>query len=140
MGICRVENQPIKGGAVTMLDSIIKLIIGDLEEKRVYKQFMKRVNALPKDYRFAFRKIQHYMFCVGPPGGDMTIFTDLTMFTDLVDLFEASAAEGKQVLDVIGSDVGKFCDEFMRASVTNTETLREKLNKEVMEKFNKEEQ
>ena len=64
----------------------------------------------------------------------------MTMFTDLVDLFEASAAEGRQVLDVIGSDVGKFCDEFMRASVTNTETLREKLNKEVMEKFNKEEQ
>ncbi|MEK4058395.1 MULTISPECIES: DUF1048 domain-containing protein [Paenibacillus] len=123
-----------------MLDSIIKLIIGDMEEKRAYKQMMKRVDVLPKDYRFAFRKIQHYMFSVGPLGGDMTIFTDLTMFKDLVDLFEASAAEGRQVLDVIGSDVGKFSDEFMRASVTNTETVREKLNKEIMEKFNKEEQ
>lgn len=124
-----------------MLDSIIKLIIGDMEEKRAYKQMMKRVDALPKDYRFAFRKIQHYMFSVGPlGGGDMTIFTDLTMFKDLVDLFEASAAEGRQVLDVIGSDVGKFSDEFMRASVTNAETVREKLNKEIMEKFNKEEQ
>lgn len=121
-----------------MLDSIIKLIIGDLGEKRVYKQFMKRVNALPKEYRFAFRKIEHYMYTVGPPGGDMTIFTDLTMFTNLVDLFEASAAEGRQVLDVIGSDVGKFSDEFMRASGTDTETLRKKLNKEVMEKFSKE--
>ena len=121
-----------------MLDSIIKLIIGDMEEKRVYKQMMKRADVLPKDYRFAFRKIQHYMFRVGPPGGDMTIFTDLTMFTNLLDLFEASATEGRQVLNVIGSDVGKFCDEFMRASVTNTETLREKLNKEVVEKFNKE--
>ncbi|WP_438496310.1 DUF1048 domain-containing protein [Paenibacillus sp. IHBB 3054] len=124
-----------------MLDSIIKLLIGDMEDKRAYKQMMKRVDALPKDYRFAFRKIQHYMFSVGPlGGGDMTIFTDLTMFKDLVDLFEVSAAEGRQVLDVIGSDVGKFCDEFMRASVTNTETVREKLNKEIMEKFNKEEQ
>ncbi|MDQ8739326.1 DUF1048 domain-containing protein [Paenibacillus sp. LHD-38] len=123
-----------------MLDSFIKLIIGDMEDKRAYKQMMKRVDALPKDYRFAFRKIQHYMFSVGPPGGDMTIFTDLTMFTDLVDLFESSAADGKQVLDVIGSDVGRFCDEFMRASVNteNTEKLREKLNKEVMEKFKKE--
>jgi len=61
----------------------------------------------------------------------------MMIFTDLVDLFEASAAEGIQVLDVIGSDVGKFCDEFMYASVTNTETLREKLDKEVIEKFNK---
>lgn len=122
-----------------MLDSIIKLLIGDLEDKRAYKQMMKRADTLPKDYRFAFRKIQHYMFCVGPPCDDLTIFTDLTMFTDLVDLFEASAAEGRQVLEVIGSDVGKFADEFMRASVTNTEKLRDKLNKEIMEKFNKEE-
>ncbi|HEX3026214.1 MAG TPA: DUF1048 domain-containing protein [Clostridia bacterium] len=121
-----------------MLDSIIKLIIGDLEEKRAYKQMMKRVDALPKDFRFAFRKIQHYMFTVGPPDGDLTIFTDLTLFTDLVDLFEASAAEGRQVLDVIGSDVGKFSDEFMRAEVPNTEKHREKLNKEILEKFNKE--
>jgi Uncharacterized protein conserved in bacteria len=111
-----------------------------LEEKRAYKQMMKRVNALPKDYQFTFRKIQHYMYCVGAPNGDMTIFTDLTMFTDLVDLFEASAAEGRQVLDVIGSDVGKFSDEYMRASATNTETLREKLNKEVIKKLNTEEQ
>ncbi|AHF10458.1 DUF1048 domain-containing protein [Dehalobacter restrictus] len=121
-----------------MLDSFKKLIIGDMEEKRAYKQMMKRVDALPKDYRFAFRKIQHYMYSVGPSGGDMTIFTDLTMFTDLVDLFEASAAESRHILDVIGNDVGKFCDEFMRASVANTETLRERINKEVMEKFNKE--
>lgn len=121
-----------------MLDSIIKLIIGDLEDKRAYKQMMKRVDALPKDYRIAFRKIQHYMYSVGDPSGDMMIFMDLTMFTNLVDLFEASAAEGRKVLDVIGSDVGKFSDEFMSAFVANTETLREKINKEVMEKFNKE--
>jgi DNA-binding ferritin-like protein (Dps family) len=111
-----------------------------MEEKRAYKQMMKRVDALPKEYRFAFHKIQHYMFTVGPVGGDMKIFTDLTMFTNLVDLFEESAAEGRQVLVVIGSDVGKFCDEFMRAFVGNTETLREKLNKEVTEKLSREDQ
>lgn len=122
-----------------MFDSIIKLIIGALDEKRAYRRMMKRVNALPKDYKFAFRKMQHYMYSVGASGGDVTIFTDVTMFTDLVELFETSAAEGRQVLDVIGSDVGKFCDELMRAFI-NTETLREKLNKEVLEKLNKEEQ
>ncbi|MBU3138189.1 DUF1048 domain-containing protein [Clostridium gasigenes] len=115
-----------------MFDYIIKLVIGDVEEKREYKQMMKRVDALPKEYKFAFGKIQHYMYSIGPLNGDMIIFTDL------VDLFESSAAEGRQVLEVIGSDVGKFCDEFMQASITNTEILREKLNKEVAEKFNKE--
>ncbi len=121
-----------------MLDNFIKLIIGDLDEKREYKQMMKRVDALPKDYSFAFKKIQKYMYSVGAPGGDMTIFTDMTMFTDLVDLFEASAADGRRVIDVIGSDVGKFCDEFMSVYITNSKTLREKLNKEIMEKFNQE--
>lgn len=121
-----------------MLGSIIKLIIGDIEGKRAYKRMIKRVDALPKDYRFAFKKIKHYMYSVGSLGADMTIFTDLTMFTDLIDLFETSAAEGRQVLDVIGSDVSKFSDEFMHASVSNTKTLREKINKEIMEKFNKE--
>lgn len=120
-----------------MLDNFIKLVIGDLDEKREYKQMMKRVDALPKDYSYTFKNIQKYMYTVGAPGGNMTIFTDMTMFTDLVDLFEASAVEGRQVIDVIGSDVGKFCDEFMSAYSTNSEPLREKLNKEIMEKFNK---
>lgn len=121
-----------------MLDNFIKLIIGDLDEKREYKQMMKRVDELPKDYRFAFKKIQKYMYTVGAPDGNMTIFTDITMFTDLLDLFEVSAASGRKITDVIGSDVSKFSDEFMRAHIIDTETLKEKLNKEIMEKFNKE--
>lgn len=115
-----------------MIDNFIKLVIGDLDEKREYKQMMKRVDALPKEYRFALKEIQKYMYTVGALDGDMT------MFTDLVDLFEVSAADGRKVIDVIGSDVDKFCDEFMRAHITDSETLREKLNKEIMEKFNKE--
>lgn len=121
-----------------MLDNFIKLIIGDLDEKREYKQMMKRVDELPKDYRFAFKKIQKYMYTVGAPDGNMTIFTDITMSTDLLDLFEVSAASGRKITDVIGSDVSKFSDEFMRAHILDTETLKEKLNKEIMEKFNKE--
>jgi DNA-binding ferritin-like protein (Dps family) len=120
-----------------MFDSIIKLVIGDIEEKRAYKQMMKRVHDLPKDYRFAFRKIQHYMFTVGSPNGDKTIFRDLTMFTNLVDFFEENAAEGRPVLDVIGSDISAFSDEFMRASAASTENPQEKLNKEIKENLNK---
>ncbi len=117
-----------------MLDSIIKLIIGDLEEKRAYRQMMKRVDALPEDYRFVFRKIQKYMFTTGI-GVDYD--GGIKIFADLVDWFEASAAEGKQVPDVIGNDVGAFVDELASAS-TYTIKLREKLNKEIMEKFKKE--
>ena len=123
-----------------MLDSIIKLLIGDLEEKRTYRQMMKRVEALPKDYRYAFKKIQHYMYVVGPPNGDMSIFTDLRMFTDLVELFETCTAEGKELLDVIGNDVGSFSEEFMRAYAVDSQIFRAKLNKEVMEHLKKEDE
>ncbi|MGL4572853.1 MAG: DUF1048 domain-containing protein [Clostridium sp.] len=121
-----------------MIDKFIKLVIGDLDEKREYREMMKRVDALPEDYKYAFKKIQKYMYSVGAPGGNMTIFNDLTMFMDLLDLFETSAADGRKVIDVIGSDVSKFSDEFMISHIPNKESLKDKLNKEIMEKLNKE--
>ncbi|KIL07567.1 hypothetical protein SR42_00525 [Clostridium botulinum] len=119
-----------------MFDNFIKLIIGDLDKKREYKRMMKRVNALPKDYNFAFKKIQNYIYTVGAPDGNTTIFTDMIIFEDLVDLFEVSAADGRKVIDVIGSDVDKFCNELISSYNTDSETLGEKLNKEIMERFN----
>ena len=118
-----------------MLDSFIKLVIGDLEGKKAYQQFKKRVGALPEDYRFAFRSIQNYLYSVGPENGDITVFTDMKMFTSLLELLETGAAQGKHVADVIGDDVGGFCDEFMRSFTGGANTRREKLNKEIMEKF-----
>lgn len=119
-----------------MIDNFIKLIIGDLDEKRKYKQMIKRVNALPKDYSFAFKKIQKYMYTVGDPNGDMTIFNDLEIFTDLIDLFEISSVEKRKISDVIGTDVSRFCNDFISAYTTGT--FKEKLNKEIMERFNNE--
>lgn len=115
-----------------MAKSIIELLIGSLDEKRAYRRFMKRVNALPKDYRFAFKKIQHYLYNFGSPGCDMA------MYNDLVDLFEASASAGKPVLDVIGRDVSGFCDALLLASSSGTLTPREKLNKEILTRFHRE--
>lgn len=115
-----------------MSKSIIELIIGSLDEKRAYRQFMKRVNALPKDYRFAFQKIQHYIYNCDLAG------CDITMFTDLVELFETSASQGKPIFDVIGSDVSGFCDELVSASAVDAITSREKLNQEIQNHFHRE--
>ncbi|MDR2045378.1 MAG: DUF1048 domain-containing protein [Clostridium sp.] len=117
-----------------MFDSILKLMIGDMEAKRGYKQMVKRVDALPEDYRFTFRKIYKYVYTtgagIGSDGG-------ITLFVDLIDFFEASAAEGKQVLDIIGKDVGAFVDELASATASHAEYLRETMNKNITEKFNK---
>lgn len=120
---------------MSVIDSAVKLVIGDLEEKKAYKQVMDRADALPEDYRFAFRKIRTYMYTVGSVEGSANMFSDLSLFTNLVELFEVSAAEGKPVLEVTGGDVDRFADELMRASVANDETLREKLNREIEEYF-----
>jgi len=110
------------------LKKFIELIIGDLESKKEYKAFMKKVNALPKDYEFVFKKIQKYMWNFGYGFGEEII--------NLYELFEASAAEGKHVLDVTGEDVAAFADELMALSKLDGEsgiTLGEQveLNKEI---------
>lgn len=104
-----------------------------IKEKREYKQNMKRVDALPEDYRFVYKKIQSHMwqFAAGA-GYDM-----LKIHYDLIDLFEAGAADGKEVLEVTGNDVAGFCDELLKNTKTYTEDWRQKLNREIAEKLNK---
>ncbi len=121
-----------------MIDRFIKLVIGDLEEKKEYRQMMKRVNTLPEEYRFAFKKIQRYMYNIGGINGDMAVFVNFNVFKGLLELFETSVAAGKNVIDITGSDVGRFADEFMAAYSTDTETVGDKLNHEIAEYFNRE--
>lgn len=110
-----------------MLD-IFKKMIGD---KKEYKKMMARVEAMPEDYQFVFKKIQQYMwnFAAGD-GYDM-----LKIHYELIDLFEASEAEGKRVLEITGEDVAAFCDELLRNTKTYTENWHEKLNRDIREKL-----
>ncbi|HWO75972.1 MAG TPA: DUF1048 domain-containing protein [Bacillus sp. (in: firmicutes)] len=96
------------------MKKFIELIIGDLESKKEYKAFMKKVNSLPKDYVYVFKKIQKYMWNFGYGFGEEIIH--------LYELFEASAAEGKHVLDVTGEDVAAFADELMALSKLDGES------------------
>ena len=102
-------------------------------EKRRYKQQEERVGALPEDYRYVYRQIQQYMWSnSGGSGMDL-----LPIFTDLLDLFETAAAEGKPVLDVTGTDVAAFCDELLRNAKTSTGKHREALNRDIRKKLGK---
>ncbi|KQL36295.1 MULTISPECIES: DUF1048 domain-containing protein [Bacillaceae] len=96
------------------MKKFIELIIGDLESKKEYKAFMKKVNSLPSDYAFVFKKIQKYMWNFGYGFGEEII--------NLYELFEASSAEGKHVLDVTGEDVAAFADELMALSKLDGES------------------
>lgn len=101
-----------------------------LESKREYRRQMARVDALPADYQFVFHKIQQHMwkFAAGA-GYDM-----MRLHYDLIELFEAGAAEGKGVLEITGEDVAGFCEELLRSVSTYAENWREQLNGEILRK------
>ena len=103
-----------------MKKSFMELVIGDLNEKRAWRQFTNR---------YMFKKILHYFYNFG---------YNLEMLTDLLELFEVNAAEGKLIRDVVGNDVASFCDELIHANASDTVTPRERLNREILEHFHRE--
>ncbi len=100
-------------------------------EKREYRQQQARAKALPEDYRYVYDKIQQYMWGhAGGSGMDM-----MPILSDLLDLFETGAAEGKRVLEVTGEDVAAFCDELLRNAKTWTGQPRKALNDRIRKKL-----
>lgn len=109
---------------------MFKKLIGD---KKEYKMMMARVDALPKDYQFVFKKIQNYMWNFAAGNGmDM-----LHIKYELIDLFEAGAAEGRHVLDITGEDVASFADELVANAKTYVAKYREDLNQSIMDQLGK---
>lgn len=104
-----------------------------IESKREYRQQMARVKALPEDYQYVFNKIQSHMWMFAAGSG----YDMMKIHYDLIDLFEASAAEGKQVLEITGEDVAAFCEELLRSASTYTENWREALNSDILKKLGK---
>lgn len=112
---------------------MIKFIKKLIQDKKDYKEQMAKVDALPEEYRFVFKKIQDYLWqYAGGDGSEM-----LKTQYELIELFEVSAAEGKHVLDVTGDDVVGFCDELLRSTKMWTDHYRTKLNREMQNKFGK---
>lgn len=109
---------------------MFKKMIGD---KKEYKMMMARVEALPEDYQFVFKKIQSYMWNFASGNGmDM-----LQMQYELIDLFEAGAAEARHVLDITGDDVASFADELVTNAKTYVAKYREDMNQSIMQRLGK---
>lgn len=97
------------------------------ESKRQYKNQMKRVEAMPKDYRFVFKEIQNYMWqSVSGAGYDM-----MELQYELIDLFEEGIAGKKPVLEITGEDVAGFADELLKSTRTCEEDRKIKINSRI---------
>ncbi|SEN71459.1 DNA-binding ferritin-like protein (Dps family) [Paenisporosarcina quisquiliarum] len=109
---------------------MFKKLIGN---KKEYKVMMARVEVLPEDYKFVFKKIQNYMWNFSAGNGmDM-----LHIQYELIDLFEAGAADGRQVLEITGNDVASFADELVANAKTYVAKYREDLNLSIMKQLGK---
>ena len=80
-------------------------VIGD---KRRWRQYQARTRQLPENYRTAVDAIQRYLMYFGPADGDSAA----SMFEDLADLFEQSAADGTPLREIVGEDPVEFVEAF----------------------------
>jgi DNA-binding ferritin-like protein (Dps family) len=86
-----------------------KLITKVVGEKRQWRQHRERTRQLPESYRTALEALERYLMHVGP-GGDGA--DAASMFDDLLDLFEQSAANRTPIREVVGEDPVEFLKAF----------------------------
>ncbi len=90
----------------------IETLTGSLEQKKQYKQYTARIDALPEPYRGAAKAVQRYlMYSGGIVDGD----TLVTMIGDFADLWDRAAADGTPVRDIVGDDPVEFAETFAAA-------------------------
>ena len=90
----------------------IETLTGSLEQKKQYKQYKARIEALPEPYGSVAKALQRYfMYYGGVTDGE----TALTMFDDFADLWERAAADGTPVREIVGDDPVEFAEAFAAA-------------------------
>lgn len=89
------------------ISDITAKVAGDLGDKRRWRQYKARSKQLPASYRTAMDACERYLLYTGR-GADVSIFEDL------VDLFEQQAAGHTPLRDVVGADPAQFLETFAR--------------------------
>lgn len=97
-----------------------------IEGKKEWRTHVARIKALPQDYRIVYKELQKYLFKVGP----VELTEGIGVLSGIADLFEESAAAGKGVLEVTGSDVAAFCDELIKDSKTYSDIYEESVDRQ----------
>ena len=92
----------------------IEALTGSLEQKKQYRQYKARIEALPEPYRTAAKAFERYlMYNGGITDGDAEMM--ITMLGDFADLWERAAADGTPVSTIVGEDPVEFADAFAEA-------------------------
>jgi DNA-binding ferritin-like protein (Dps family) len=90
----------------------IEIFTGSLEQKKQYRQYKARLEALPEPYNGVAKAVQRYfMYSGGIVEGDVLV----TMLGDFVELWERAATDGTPVRDIVGDDPVEFAEAFVQA-------------------------
>ena len=89
----------------------IELVTGSFEDKKRWRQYKARKEALPASYRTAIDGIERYFMYAGSiVQGDVLV----KMLEDLAELIEGAAADGTPIRDIVGDDPVEFADTFIQ--------------------------
>ncbi len=95
-----------------MVAKWIETLTGPLEQKKQYRQYKARVEALPEPYAATAKALERYfMYYAGITDGD----TLVTMLGDSADLWERAAVDGTPVGAIVGDDPVEFAEAFAQA-------------------------
>ncbi len=96
-----------------MVAKWIETLTGSLEQKKQYREYKARIEALPEPYRAAAKAVERYLMYAG------VVVTDgdtlIVMFGDFADLWERAAADGTPVREIVGDDPVEFAETFAQA-------------------------
>ena len=90
----------------------IETLTGSLEQKKQYREYKERIEALPEPYGTAAKALQRYFIYYG---GVTDGETALTMTGDFVELWERAAADGTPLREIVGEDPVEFAETFAQA-------------------------
>jgi DNA-binding ferritin-like protein (Dps family) len=93
----------------------IETVTGSLEQKRQYKQFRARIDALPEPYGSVAKALHRYFMYYG--GVTTEGETALKMFDDFAELWERAAADGTPVRTIVGDDPAEFAETFAQSYI-----------------------
>jgi DNA-binding ferritin-like protein (Dps family) len=90
----------------------IESVTGPLEQKKRYRQYKARIEALPEPYGTVAKALQRYLTYYGGLTDGETI---VKMLDDSADLWERAAADGTSVHAIVGDDPVEFAETFAQA-------------------------
>jgi DNA-binding ferritin-like protein (Dps family) len=90
----------------------IETLTGSLDQKKQYKRYRARIEALPEPYRSVAEALHRYFMYYGAvTDGDAM----LTMLGDFADLWERAAIDGTPVRAIVGENPVEFAETFAQS-------------------------